>query len=311
MSNRADADLIVVGAGPAGVSAAVTAASVGMKTVLIESDQVGAKVRTIGSLENLVGGWTNGPELADALTRDVVQLEVSGRCHVEKARAVGVNPGDAAVQVVLADGRVLSAAAVVVATGVASLGPRDVPWLDAPANMSLVPLWRAKPADLEGARTVVALGADRPLGTWLRAHPSSKVHLRVLHPQADRYKTDEVAQDPRVTFETVERVSLAHTPEGVDLTVHSAGTGRYRLSADVVVMNAGSKPAGLAGLTSADDGYCPVERQPPGVLIAGDLKGPRMQRIAIAMGDGQRSALTPYYEGIKRITATEPGSRKL
>lgn len=290
-----DADLVIIGAGPAGVSAAVTAASVGMSLILVESHQVGARLRTITSLENLAGGWSNGLELADALARDVAHLEEGGRCSVERARAVEVSTTDAFARVSLADGRVLTARAVIVATGVSTLTPQDVDWLDAPDFGDLAPLWRAVPADLEG-RAVVVLGADRPLGTWLRAHPSSDVNLHVLHPRSDIYKTEEIASDPRVNLEPVEHVALVPAHEGTAVTLRRV-EGSSCLAADVVLMNAGSKPARLTGLVTGADGYCPAEGQHPRVMIAGDLKGPRMQRIAVALGDGQRAALTPYYQG--------------
>ncbi|WP_030688455.1 FAD-binding protein [Streptomyces sp. NRRL B-1347] len=44
-------DLIVVGAGPAGVSAAVMASSLRMRTVVVEAEQVGAKLRSIDALQ--------------------------------------------------------------------------------------------------------------------------------------------------------------------------------------------------------------------------------------------------------------------
>jgi thioredoxin reductase len=297
VSSRVDADLLVVGAGPAGVSAVLTAASVGMKTVLVEAERVGAKLHAIGSMENLAGGWSSGPELAEALAADVARLEKTGRCSLVHERAVKIAGLDDVAQVWLADGRVLTAPAAVVATGVAAVGPADIDWLDAPHVTQPAPLWRAVPADLVGRQSIAVLGADRPLGTWLRAHPDADVHLQVLHPERDGYKTEEVAQDRRVHLEAVEHAALAPIPGGFRVTAQRAGGGFHTFAAHVVLMNGGSKPAGLPGLIVGEDGYCPREDQHPRVFVAGDLKGARMQRIAIAMGDGQQSALTPYYEG--------------
>ncbi|GGP34150.1 hypothetical protein GCM10010214_02990 [Streptomyces abikoensis] len=49
-----------------------------------------------------------------------------------------------------------------------------------------------------------------------------------------------------------------------------------------------------AAVLAAASRYCPPDEQHPRILVAGDLKGPWMQRIAVAMGDGARGALEPY-----------------
>ncbi|MET8768474.1 FAD-dependent oxidoreductase [Streptomyces sp. NPDC004658] len=296
MSTPNNTDLVVIGGGPAGVSAALTAASLGMRTILVEAERIGSKLYAIGSLENLAGGWTNGPQLAKALTADVERLEATGACEVVHGRAVSVGIQEHEAQVSLDDERLLRASAVVVATGVASLGPGDVEWLVAPDLATPEQLWRTKPAALDGHGKIVVLGADRPLGTWLRAHPDADVSLHVLHPESDRYKTEEVARDPRVYLEETKHARLVPIPGGIRVTSERAEGGFHTFAADVVLMNAGSRPSALPGLTTGTDGYCPADAQHRRILIAGDLKGSRMQRIAIAMGDGQRCALTPYYE---------------
>ncbi|MFI0915333.1 hypothetical protein [Streptomyces abikoensis] len=79
--------------------------------------------------------------------------------------------------------------------------------------------------------------------------------------------------------------------------LRAQGLGHLDLgySAWAVLCNLGSKPAVVPGLVVGTEGYCPPDQQHPRVLVAGDLKGARMQRIAVAMGDGARAALEPYY----------------
>lgn len=290
-----DADLLVVGAGPAGVAAAVMAASLRMKTVVVEAEQVGVKLRAIGALENVPGGWSTGTALAEALAADLVRHRELGRVGVLSGRAVRVTGLPDRAEVTLEDGRVLAAAAVVVATGVSTLAPDGVAWVDAPEGRRLPPLWRVAAEDLEGGRVVV-LGADRPLGTWLRAHPRAAVDCDVLFPAGDRYKTDEVRDDPRIRLHLVDRVTVAPAPEGFRITAWYPGGGARAFAADSVLTNMGSQPAALPGLAVGPDGYCPPDEQHPRVLVAGDLKGARMQRIAVAMGDGSRAALAWYYQ---------------
>ncbi|MFD5451243.1 NAD(P)/FAD-dependent oxidoreductase [Streptomyces sp. NPDC127100] len=290
-----DADLLVVGAGPAGVSAAVMASSLRMRTVVVEVEQVGAKLRAIGAMENVPGGWTTGGALAEALASDLDRHQELGRVTVLSGRAARVDGHDDRAEVLLEDGRTLTAPAVVVATGVSTLMPEDVPWIEAPESRWLPPLWRATAEYLEGRRVVV-LGADRPLGTWLRAHPQAGVNLDVLFPESDRYKTEEVADDGRLRLDVVDRVSVAPVADGFRVTAWHSFGGPHTFVVDAVLSNMGSKPAALAGLVVGADGYCPPDEQHPRVLVAGDLKGAQMQRIAVAIGDGSRAALAPYYQ---------------
>ncbi|WP_435245056.1 FAD-dependent oxidoreductase [Streptomyces tendae] len=290
-----DADLLVVGAGPAGVAAAVMASSLRMRTVVVEAERPGEKLRSIGSLENVPGAWKTGPALAEALAADLAQHEASGRVRTVSGRAAAVAGYADRAEVVLEDGTVLAAGAVVVATGVTTLAAGDVDWIEAPDAGWLPPLWRADPADLADRRVAV-LGADRPLGTWLRAHPDAQVHLDVFHVAAEQYKTDEVADDPRVRLDLVDGIRIAAVPNGLRVTASHPHGGEHVFVVDTVLTNMGSRPAALAGLEVGADGYCPPEMQHPRVLVAGDLKGARMQRIAVAMGDGSRAALAPYYQ---------------
>ncbi|MEU5476789.1 oxidoreductase [Streptomyces mirabilis] len=290
-----DADLLVVGAGPAGVAAAVMASSLRMTAVVVEAEQVGAKLRSIGALENVPGSWSAGPELAKAFAADLARHQKLGRISLLSGRAVEVVGHDDRAEVTLKDGRVLTAPTVVVATGVTTLGPADVEWIDSPNTKWLPPLWRATADDLEGGRIVV-LGADRPLGTWLRAHPETAVHFDVLYPATDGYKTDEVADETRVRLDLVDRVTVAPVRDGFRITAHHAVGEAHTFVVETVLTNMGSKPAAIPGLFVSTDGYCPPNEQHPRVLVAGDLKGAKMQRIAVAMGDGSRAALAPYYQ---------------
>ncbi|MFE2639408.1 NAD(P)/FAD-dependent oxidoreductase [Streptomyces scopuliridis] len=306
MTPRTDADLLVVGAGPAGVSAILTATGLGLRTVLIEGDRVGAKLYAIGAMDNLPGGWSTGPQLARALDGDVTRAVATGLCSVEYQHAVKIHAQDDVATVRLTDGRELNAPAVVVATGVKALGPEDVSWLRTPEIPALPPLWRFQPANLPRSRGAVVLGADRPLGTWLRAHPEADVHLHVLHPESDGYKTAEVEHDRRVRLTAISQASVVQAVSGgFQVTAQSTDSRSRTFHAEVVLMNVGSKPAGLPGVSVAEDGYCPQEDQHPRILVAGDLKGPRMQRIAIAMGDGQRATLSTYYSE-NQVVRTSP-----
>ncbi|WP_217240108.1 FAD-dependent oxidoreductase [Streptomyces sp. AC555_RSS877] len=290
-----DADVLIVGAGPAGVAAAVMAASLKLRTVVIEAGLTGGKLHVVGALDNMPGNWSTGPDLAQALAQDLQRLQGSGWCTLMQARAVAVSGHDDRAELTLDDGQVLTGQAIVVATGVAALTPAEADWVTAPDDLAAPPLWRAAPDSLAG-RTYV-LGADRPLGTWLRAHPETSKTLHVLCPPTDEYKATEVAADDRVRMVPVSHVTITRPAYGGGWTVEAKDQDGERkvYAVTTVLNNLGNRPAALEGLTQGEDGYCPTDRQHPRIRIAGDLRSARYQRIVTAQGSGAEAVLAYYY----------------
>ncbi|MFF2080596.1 FAD-dependent oxidoreductase [Kitasatospora sp. NPDC058162] len=297
-----DPDLVIVGGGPAGCAAALMAASLGLRSVLIESNSIGGRLHVIGALSNVPGDWADGPSLAKALARDIQRIQGSGHCTVITGRAIAVSADSRSASVTLADDSTVTGNAVIAATGVASVTPAEVGWISAPADLDPAPLWRARPADLKG-RTCV-LGGDRPLGTWLRAHPDVRRQLLVVHPGTDDYKVAEVQQDSRAQLRRARHVVLAPAPGGgyiVDVEAADGSATAY--ACDTLLTNIGNRPAALPGLTADEDGYCPSELQGPLLVTAGDLRSARFQRIVTAQGSGAQAALSCYYSTAVRATA--------
>ncbi|MGY3682080.1 FAD-dependent oxidoreductase [Streptomyces sp. TE33382] len=289
-----DTDLIVIGGGPAGCAAARMAASVGMRSVLVEPDALCRSLYRVAALNNVLGGCTSGPALADAIT---AELRSTGLCRpVLGRRVVELRADDDHITVTLDTGARLTAPYAVVATGVGPLQPRDVSWITAPGGLTLPPLWQAGADDAEG-RTLLVLGGDRPIGTFLRAHPGTGTRLLVAYPDTDTYKTEEIRDDPRVTLLPVTHLTLTPS-EGAPVTAEavSAGGQREAVTADAAYLSIGSAPTAPHGdLVRGADGYCPPAGQHPRVLIAGDLRSARFQRIMTALGSGSEAALHAYY----------------
>ncbi|WP_447038708.1 FAD-dependent oxidoreductase [Streptomyces sp. DSM 118878] len=297
-------DLIVVGGGPAGCAAARMAAGVGMRSVLIEPDVLCRNLYRIGALNNVLGGHTNGTALAEAIATEVRSTEL---CRLELGRrVVELRAVDDHVTVTLDNGASLTSPYAVVATGVGPLQPRDAPWITAPGGLTLVPLWQADADDTEG-RTLLVLGGDRPIGTFLRAHPATGTRLLVAYPEADAYKVEEVRDDPRVTLLPVEHVALTPSEGGaVRADMVSRDGGRHTVSADAAYSSIGNAPTAPPGdLVRDADGYCPPTAQHPRVLVAGDLRSARFQRIMTAMGSGSETALHAYYATHELSSATD------
>lgn len=288
-----DTDLIIIGGGPAGCAAARTAASVGMRSLLIEPDALCRTLHRIPALNNVLGGHTTGPELADAITTEVQKTPL---CHVEFGRrATEVRAFNDHVTVVLDTSIEVRASFAIVATGVGPLEPGDVSWITAPGDITLPQLWKAKSAAAEG-RTLLVLGGDRPIGTFLRAHPNTEARLLVTYPEGDDYKIEEVRDDSRVTLVPVEHVTLHGQMGATKAETLSRDGERQEVAADAVLLNIGTKPTAPSGdLVLNSDGYCPPAEQHPRVIVAGDLRSARFQRIMTALGSGSEAALHAYY----------------
>lgn len=285
--------LIIVGGGPAGCAAALMAASVGMRSTLVEAEALCGKLQHIATINNVVGGHTSGSDLAAAVTKDIARTEF---CDVELGvRATGILATPDQVAVTLDTGQRLTAPYAVVATGVGPVSAASVPWLTITDDAVLPTLWGARVADTESGPLLV-LGADRPLGTFLRAHPLLRAPVLVAYPPGDDYKVAEVRDDRRVDLLPV--ASLSVRADGS--TVIAEWADREGQSGTVTVhaayLNLGSAPAPPTGSVITDGtGYCPPEKQHPRVLTAGDLRSSRFQRIMAATGSGSEAALRAYY----------------
>ncbi|MGA5196230.1 FAD-dependent oxidoreductase [Streptomyces exfoliatus] len=289
-----DTDLIIIGGGPAGCAAARIAASVGMRSILIEPDRLCRNLYRIPALNNVLGGYTSGPELADSI---VAELKSTELCRLELGRHVTeLRADEARVTVTVDTGARLTAPYAIVATGVGPLQPRDVTWITAPSGLTLPPLWQAEADDAEG-RALLVLGGDRLIGTFLRANPTTDTRLLVAYPAADEYKIDEIREDSRVTLLPVEHLTLGPAA-GTAVAAEAMGQGgtRQTITVDAAYLSIGNAPTAPSGdLTRGVDGYCPPTDQHPRVIVAGDLRSARFQRIMTALGSGSEAALHAYY----------------
>src|SRR5262245_8637038 len=122
-------DVIIIGAGPAGLSAAVYAASEGLKTVLLEREAFGGQAGTSSLIRNYLG-FPKGVSGADLASRASEQAMLFGATLIIAQEAVGLEVGDHAYVVRLASGSAVKGKVVIIATGV-SYNRLAIPHLDA------------------------------------------------------------------------------------------------------------------------------------------------------------------------------------
>jgi thioredoxin reductase (NADPH) len=122
-------DVVVIGAGPAGLSAAVYGASEGLRTLVVDEGGIGGQARSSSSIRNYLGfpKGISGSRLAEQAYE---QASIFGASFLFMHRATALGHSGHGVEVALSDNRRLSAAAVILATG-ASYRRLGVPSLEA------------------------------------------------------------------------------------------------------------------------------------------------------------------------------------
>jgi thioredoxin reductase (NADPH) len=110
-------DVIIIGGGPAGLGAAVYAASEGLRTVVVERSAAGGQAGQSSRIENYLGfpDGVSGSQLTDRARRQALRF---GAEILTARSAAGLNVKGSAREVMLDDGSVVTAHAVVLATGV-------------------------------------------------------------------------------------------------------------------------------------------------------------------------------------------------
>src|SRR3954466_649960 len=187
LAAREEVDLLVVGAGPAGLGAAVYGASEGLDTLIVESTALGGQAGSSRRIENYLG-FPAGISGSELTSRAVSQARKFGASPATPYRAIALEPGNGRHLVRLEDEHEIAARAVVLATGAAY---RRLP-LDGLADYEgTSAFYAAGPpeAQLCGASRVAAVGGGNSAGqaaVWL-ARGGALVTL--LHRRADLGET--------------------------------------------------------------------------------------------------------------------------
>src|SRR6267154_742429 len=199
---RAVCDLLVVGAGPGGLAAAVYGASEGLSTVVLDAVATGGQAGTSPRIENYLGfpAGISGMELAE---RAVVQANRFGAQIVVPAQAVAVEQDDGRYAVRLDDGTSVAGLAVLIATG-AHYRKLALPRLEEFEGVSV--FYAATPVEARACLggPVVTVGGGNSAGQaalYLARH-ATRAYLLIrggdLSQGMSRYLADQLQRDPGV-----------------------------------------------------------------------------------------------------------------
>jgi thioredoxin reductase (NADPH) len=312
-------DVAIVGAGPAGLSTAVYAASEGLSVVVFDAIAFGGQAGASARIENYLGFPTgiSGRELAG---RAFVQAQKFGAEMVIPVEVAGLRCSETPHVLELADGRHAKASTVVVASGARYRRP-DIPHLKEFEGRG-VWYW-ASPIEARFCRQedVALVGGGNSAGqaAVFLSRYAAKVWILVrgsgLAETMSRYLVDriEAADNIEVLTETeivalsgspkgqLERVRWRHRPTGAETekairnvfifigadpsTVWLKGCG-VSLDAKDFVRTGAAVPA--TGIPSGDHPQrpLPLETDVPGVFAVGDVRSGSVKRVGGAIGEG-------------------------
>ena len=300
LAPRETVDLLILGAGPAGLGAAVYGASEGLNTLVVESTILGGQAGTSRRIENYLG-FPAGISGAELTTRAISQARKFGARTATPYRATALEPSEGGHVVRLEDDHCVEARAVIIATGAQY---RRLPVADLDQYEGCSVFYAAGPpeAKLCGGTRVGVIGGGNSAAQaaiWL-ARGGADVTL--MHRRANLSETmsDYLIHDLNrygVTVRDNSEVAQLHGSDGqleaVTLTDGSQVELRFLflfLGASPCTDWLGDTVARdehgflLTGAAAGADGM--LETSVPGVFAVGDVRSASVKRCATAVGEG-------------------------
>ena len=308
-----DFDVVVVGAGPSGLSIAVGAASEGLRTLVVEAEAIGGQAGSSSLIRNYLG-FSRGITGAELAQRAYQQAWVFGAHFVLMRRATALRPDRERLVVTISDGNEATASAVVLATGV-TYRRLGVPSLEQLVGAGVFYGASVSQASALSGQQVYIVGGGNSAGQ--AAMHVSRFAERVTVVVRGRSMADSTSAYLRTQIDAVPNITVLADSEVVGgggngrlehLTVRTRSTGEERTvpaAALLVMIGAEPRTDWLPGSVERDArGYVATDRdippdrwmhdrQPytletslPGVFAVGDVRQGSVKRVASAAGEG-------------------------
>ena len=308
-------DMVVVGAGPAGLAAGVYGASEGLKTLIIEPVAPGGQAGSSSRIENYLG-FPSGITGADLGRRAHIQATRFG-AELLTQRATGMRIDGQYRFIQLADGREVSSHVVLLALGV-NYRKLDIPGADRLTGRGIYyGAALVEAASCKDEEVYVVGGANSAgQGALYFARYATKVTMLVrgagLAATMSKYLIDEIAKTSNIVLEANTQVMDAFGEERLEGLQLKGPEGDRRVPASSLFVFIGAAPGStwlpesilrdengyvLAGPDLRSQGKLPetwreprepflLESSVPGVFVAGDVRHGSIKRVASAVGEG-------------------------
>jgi thioredoxin reductase (NADPH) len=310
-------DLVVIGAGPAGLAAAVYAASEGLDVLVVESSAAGGQAGSSSRIENYLGFPTgiSGQLLA---SNALVQAEKFGAELVVARTAARLRCERRPYRVEIGAGHTVQARTVIIATGVQYRKP-DIPNLSRFEGLGVYYGATQVEANFCKGEDVIVVGGGNSAGqaaVFLSSF-GRQVHVVVrgsgLAESMSRYLIRRIEETPNITLRTRMRIEALGGDTRLERVTWRDGAGQ-QTTVDIghVFLMTGADPntAWLGGCVAMDaKGFVktgpellaadlaaaqwPLSRAPlvfettlPGVFAVGDVRAGSVKRVAAAVGEG-------------------------
>jgi thioredoxin reductase (NADPH) len=305
-------DLVIIGAGPAGLAAAVYGSSEGLRTLLVEREAPGGQAGTTSRIENYLG-FPSGLSGSDLARRALAQARRLGTEILSSQEVASLRREDPYRILVLDDGSELSCQSAIIATGVA-YRQLAIPGAAELAGRGVYYGAATTEALLYRDAAVGVIGAGNSAGQAV-VHLSrfaSAVHLfvRGQDPGAtmSAYLVGQIGSLENVSVHTGAEATAFHGTDHLECATFATegGESTFDLSAAFVFIGQQPRTGWLEGALARDergfiltgsevrDGHgwnLPrppflLESSLPGVFAAGDVRHRSVKRIASAVGEG-------------------------
>jgi thioredoxin reductase (NADPH) len=309
---RAHYDLVIVGGGPAGLTAAVNGASEGLQTTLIESFAPGGQAGTSTRIENYTGFpyGVSGDELA---SRALQQAKRLGAEMVVTRSVESIDPTE--MTVTLDGGEVIRTKAIVLAMGV-QWRRLQIDAIDRFVGAGAYYGAARSDAGVAQGNDVYLIGAGNSAGqaaVFFSNHARSVTLLvrgESLAESMSHYLIEQIATKANIRVETRSEVVAVHGDEQLEsIEVINRRTGETsQRDARVLFVLIGAEAATnwlpseisrdehgfvLTGTDAMNSGQWTADREPfaletsaPGIFAVGDIRSGSVKRVAASVGEG-------------------------
>ncbi len=306
-TTRHECDLLIVGAGPAGLAAAVNAASEGLHVIVLDkSAEVGGQARTASRIENYLGfeSGLSGEALATAAEAQAVRFGAS--IH-HSSEVIDVRPtDDGRFQVMCASSQVYLCRTILIASGV-TYRRLEAPGVDELVGRGV--FYGVSPSqaeDYRGQHVAIVGGANSAGQAALHlAQHGATVNVLTRSPlekSMSQYLIDRISASEKIAVQVGARVAAAHAGDHGDLahiTVATPTDVHTQVAAGLFVF-IGAEPrtnwatqlatdrAGfiLTGNDIEDGVRHYLETSVPGIFAAGDVRSGSVKRVSASAGEG-------------------------